>query len=60
MGHLKEELNKGAAHPYTLDVMKNVLPYVEDIVMDRIRIVARISAAADGVPALNGRLRKSL
>jgi ketose-bisphosphate aldolase len=44
--HLKEELAAGGERPYTLDIMAKVLPHIEDVVADRIRVIAGKSAVA--------------
>jgi ketose-bisphosphate aldolase len=40
MCSLREELVKAEPRPYTLDIMKNVLPSIEQVVADRIRVIA--------------------
>jgi len=39
MARLKDELNHAGDRPYTLDIMKNVLPCVESVVVDRIKVI---------------------
>lgn len=39
MTSLKKELDKAEDHPYTLDIMRNVLPCVEETVIDRIKVI---------------------
>lgn len=40
MCSLRKQLNDSEEKPYTLDIIKNVLPAIEDIVADRIRVIA--------------------
>ncbi len=42
---LREQLNANSANPYTPDIMRKVLPQIEDVVGDRIRAIAGDSAA---------------
>src|SRR3990172_6649979 len=39
LNHLREELIRAGDRPYTLDVMREVLPRIEDVLIDRIRII---------------------
>lgn len=41
MTNLRKELNNAEERPYTLDIMKNVLPYIEDVVIDRIKVITK-------------------
>ena len=39
MTNLRKELNNAEERPYTLDIMKNVLPHIEETVIDRIKVI---------------------
>jgi len=40
--HLKRALDRADENPYTLDIMKEVLPYIEGVVSDRIKIITGV------------------
>ena len=42
MNYLKEKLNHADDRPYTLDIMKSVLPGIEEVIIDRIRVIRGI------------------
>ena len=40
--HLREELTRAGDNAYTLDIMPKVLPYIEEVIIDRIQVIACI------------------